>query len=260
MRIPSGQALNIGFDGRNPRAERYLAQVAGQRIVEIVADTRAVIQAALTQGQIGGKGAKQVALDLVGRVIDGKRQGGLIGLNSQQAQWVNGRFDQATQRIIPGMRQELSDPALMRNYFTRQRRDARFDKIVRKAMEDGKPVSQVDIDRITARYSDRLLQLRGQTIAVTETNAATNAGRIEAMQQLVEREGLRPQQVRKIWATAADERVRASHMALHGDSVGLNEPFANGLMYPGDLSGPASEVIGCRCSFSTRVQWDGFNG
>jgi hypothetical protein len=260
LSLPPGRALNIGFDGRNPRAERYLTQVAGRRIVEIVEETRAIVRGALTQGQIAGKGARSVALDLVGRVTDGRRQGSLIGLNSQQAQWVNGRFDQATQRIIPGMRQELSDPALMRNYFTRQRRDARFDKIVRKALEDGKPVSAVDIDRITTRYSDRLLQLRGQTIAVTETNAATSAGRMEAMQQLVEREGLRPEQVRKVWATASDERVRASHMALHGDSVGLNEAFGNGLQYPGDLSGPPEEVINCRCSFSTRVVWDGFNG
>jgi hypothetical protein len=184
----------------------------------------------------------------VGRVVDGKRQGGLIGLNSQQAQWVQ------------NMRAELSDPAAMKGYFTRQRRDARFDKIVRKALEDGKPVSAADIDRITTRYSDRLLQLRGQTIAVTETNAATSAGRAEAMQQLVEREGLRPEQVRKVWATASDERVRPSHMALHGDSVGLNEAFGNGLQYPGDLSGPPEETVNCRCSFSTRVVWDGFNG
>jgi hypothetical protein len=248
MRIPSGRALNIGFDGRNPRAERYLTQIAGQRIVEIVNETRDIVRGALTQGQIAGKGARQVALDLVGRVVDGKRQGGLIGLNSQQAQWVQ------------NMRAELADPASMARYFTRQRRDARFDKIVRKALEDGKPVSAADIDRITTRYSDRLLQLRGQTIAVTETNAATSAGRMEAMQQLVEREGLRPEQVRKVWATASDERVRASHMALHGDSVGLNEAFGNGLQYPGDLSGPPEEVINCRCSFSTRVVWDGFNG
>jgi hypothetical protein len=248
LRLPPGRALNIGFDGRNPRAERYLTQVAGRRIVEIVEETRGIVRGALTQGQIAGKGARQVALDLVGRVVDGKRQGGLIGLNSQQAQWVQ------------NMRAELADPASMARYFTRQRRDARFDKIVRKAMEDGNPVSAVDIDRITTRYSDRLLQLRGQTIAVTETNAATSAGRVEAMQQLVEREGLRPEQVRKVWATAADERVRASHVALHGDSVGLNEAFGNGLQYPGDLSGPPEEVINCRCSFTTRVQWDGFNG
>jgi hypothetical protein len=184
----------------------------------------------------------------VGRVVDGKRQGGLIGLNSQQAQWVQ------------NMRAELADPARMANYFKRNTRDARFDKTVKKALDEGRAVSAVDIDRITTRYSDRLLQLRGQTIAVTETNAATSAGRMEAMQQLVEREGLRPEQVRKVWATAADERVRPSHMAMHGDSVGLNEAFGNGLQYPGDLSGPADEVIGCRCSFSTRVVWDGFNG
>jgi len=60
---------------------------------------------------------------------------------------------------------ELSDPALMSNYFTRTRRDKRFDGIVRQAMSCGQPVGQLYIDRMAGRYSDRLLALRGETIA-----------------------------------------------------------------------------------------------
>ncbi len=51
----------------------------------------------------------------------------------------------------------------------------------------------------------------------------------------------------KTWLTAGDSDVRGSHQRLNGKTVGINEKFPNGLMYPGDPSGPPSEIIGCRC-------------
>jgi len=64
---------------------------------------------------------------------------------------------------------ELSDPARMSKYFTRTRRDKRFDAIVRRAMSCGQPALHVGIDRIASRYSGRLMALRGETIARTKS-------------------------------------------------------------------------------------------
>ena len=51
-----------------------------------------------------------------------------------------------------------------------------------------------------------------------------------------------------IWATCEDERVRPSHVECGEQGpVQLGKPFSNGLLYPGDPAGPASELIGCRC-------------
>ena len=51
----------------------------------------------------------------------------------------------------------------------------------------------------------------------------------------------------KTWLTAGDADVRQSHKRLHGVTIGINEKFPNGLLYPGDPNGPPAEVIGCRC-------------
>lgn len=48
-----------------------------------------------------------------------------------------------------------------------------------------------------------------------------------------------------------DSRTRPSHVLADGQRVGLTEPFIVGgapLMFPGDPSGPAGEVISCRCT------------
>jgi uncharacterized protein with gpF-like domain len=48
-----------------------------------------------------------------------------------------------------------------------------------------------------------------------------------------------------------DERVRPSHQKMHGQKTGINSawslPGGAKLMFPGDSSGPAGEVINCRC-------------
>ena len=72
---------------------------------------------------------------------------------------------------------EALDPA----YFTRKLRDARFDSMIRRAIEKGEPLNQTDIERILARYSDRLLRFRGEVIARSEALAAFNTGRDLAM-------------------------------------------------------------------------------
>ena len=51
----------------------------------------------------------------------------------------------------------------------------------------------------------------------------------------------------KTWLTAGDSDVRESHRQLNGVTIGINERFANGLLYPGDPNGRPSDIIGCRC-------------
>lgn len=54
--------------------------------------------------------------------------------------------------------------------------------------------------------------------------------------------------VKKQWLAALDSRTRGSHRHLDGETVGLDAEFSNGLKYPGDPDGPASEVYNCRCT------------
>ena len=54
--------------------------------------------------------------------------------------------------------------------------------------------------------------------------------------------------VEKQWLAALDSRTRGSHRHLDGEVVELDAEFSNGLKYPGDPDGLASEVYNCRCT------------
>ena len=59
----------------------------------------------------------------------------------------------------------------------------------------------------------------------------------------------------KQWDATLDDRTRESHIAVDGQIRELDEPFSNGLMFPGDPSGGAAEVINCRCALLQRARW-----
>lgn len=65
----------------------------------------------------------------------------------------------------------------------------------------------------------------------------------------------------KQWDSTLDGRTRPTHVDLDGQIKELDEPFTNGLMYAGDPSGSAGEVINCRCVILQIPRWaidDGF--
>lgn len=53
-------------------------------------------------------------------------------------------------------------------------------------------------------------------------------------------------QVYKRWVTG--DNPRPAHAAMNGEEVPIDEPFSNGLNWPGDDMGPADETCGCNCS------------
>jgi len=249
-RAPVGSRVVQSFGGRNERAERIARDLGSRLVTEVVDDTRVMIAQTIQSGLVSGAGPRRTALDIGGRMVNGTRQGGLVGLTSGQAGYVQ------------NMRGELDNPVGMGNYFSRTRRDKRFDGIVRRAIADGKPVAQADIDRMAGRYSDRLLALRGETIARTETLKALNAGRQEALDQLIENPNndVQAQDVVRAWDSTGDARTRETHAAADGQVVAQGEPFTVGgasLMYPGDTSmgAPAEETINCRCYQDIRIDF-----
>lgn len=84
-------------------------------------------------------------------------------------------------------------------------------------------------------------------IARTETTRVMGQARDETLQELVN-EGV---EVMKVWVSTNDSRTRDTHQGLQGQKVEFNKNFSNGLKYPGDQSGSASEVINCRCTMTS---------
>lgn len=89
-------------------------------------------------------------------------------------------------------------------------------------------------------------QARARTIARTEINSAYNNGRRLAADALGEYGPLE-----KVWIAVTDARTRDSHRLLDNVVIPWSEMFqaADGpLIAPGDPTGPASEVVNCRCN------------
>lgn len=246
LRDPDGSSAIIRFDARNLRAETWLRDNSTDLVTRIVEDQRTAIRAALNQGMIAGKNPRSTALDIVGRIdrATGRRQGGIIGLTEAQTRYVAN----ARQELLDGTEDSL------RAYLARNRRDKRFDRAVLQAIKDGKPLPSELVDRMTQRYSDSLLQLRGEMLARTESMHAIHAGQNEAYQQAIDRGSLRAEAVTRIWRVGpATPNARDGHQAMSGQRVGMGEAFVtpsgNRMLYPCDtsLGAPASEIVGCRC-------------
>lgn len=61
--------------------------------------------------------------------------------------------------------------------------------------------------------------------------------------------------IMKQWDSTLDSKTRPSHQLVDGELVEVEEPFSNGLMYPGDPDGMAKEVVNCRCALLQRAKW-----
>lgn len=59
----------------------------------------------------------------------------------------------------------------------------------------------------------------------------------------------------KQWNATLDGKTRSSHQKLDKEWRELDEPFSNGLMYPGDPNGRAAEVCNCRCGVDDVPRW-----
>jgi hypothetical protein len=222
-RAPIASRVVQSFGGRNERAERIALDLGSKLVTEVLDDTRVMIAQTIRAGLEAGAGPLRTALDIGGRVVNGKRQGGLVGLDSRRAGWVQ-------------------------NYRA-------------KLLAEGRPQSQ--IDRMAQQYSNKLLRQRGETIARTETLKALNAGRQEALDQLIENPNndVQAEDVVRAWDSAGDGKTRPTHVAADlQDPVPQGQPFIVGgysLMYPGDtsLGAPAEEVINCRCYVDVRIDF-----
>lgn len=247
LRDPDGSQFVVRWDARNVRAESWVRNHSSTLITRITEDQRASVSTALAESMVAGRNPRATALDIIGRInrVTGRREGGIVGLTSQQAGFVSNALAELSS----------TDPDVMARYFTRMRRDKRFDAAVRQAIAEGRAVPADLRARIVGRYSDRLLQLRGETIARTETMAALNQSGVEAMRQAVDSGAVKADTVTKTWHTARDPRVRDSHAEIDRQSVGLDGLFGNGLQYPGDPAGGAAETANCRCWMETKIDF-----
>jgi len=114
----------------------------------------------------------------------------------------------------------------------------KLSKTLTEGITEGEGIPKLR-DRVSSVMTEAKTS-RAELIARTETASTVNFGNIETMVS----GGVK----KHTWLTAIDGRERPSHAAINGETVNIGEPFRNGLLYPGDPNGDASEVCNCRCT------------
>jgi hypothetical protein len=252
--VPQVGAVVFRFNVRDPKAEQWLLNRSSDLVTEMLDGQREVIQASLARGMILGNNPRTTALDLVGRInpMTKTRTGGVVGLTTQQQQWVYNAADELRNL----------DP----NYFSRALRDKRFDSMIKKAIESGEPLSQANIDKAVTQMQNRALRYRGETIARNESLNALRAGQHASIEQAVELGEVESRDVLKFWDASGDSRTREDHVEMerkYADGIPIDEPFVfpdgTEAMFPGDSSLGANPemVISCRCVSRTEISFLG---
>lgn len=118
-----------------------------------------------------------------------------------------------------------------------------------EGFEAGESVDKL-ADRVNDVMGDRI-RSSAETIARTESNIAHSNADLLGWKQSGVVGGKR-------WLSALDDRTRESHVAAHGQIVGLDDDFTvggNRMQAPG-IGGPASEVVNCRCTMTAVLDID----
>jgi hypothetical protein len=225
--------ITMALDAGSPKvrafSQAYRVKLAGDMADEQLATVQSVLQDATLQGQ---------APEVTARIL---RQ--TIGLTPYQAS-----------HVVSFRRQlETLDP----NVLDRALRDRRYDATVNRAILEGNPLNDGQVDAMTAAYHRRYLAYRAMTIARTEGLRAANNGHAVAIEGFTdEHPGF---SVIKTWMATEDDRTRPDHRSLHGQQVvGLHTPFVvpeNGdtLLWPHDPEAPLRQQVNCRCTFTTSL-------
>ncbi len=101
-----------------------------------------------------------------------------------------------------------------------------------------------ETSRLVARavYGEEKVDARSTAIARTEAAGALSQGSWDQAKEMGDL------YQSKEWLAFSDAETRETHTACMAQGrIAIDSPFTNGLMYPLDPSGSASEVINCRC-------------
>lgn len=246
----TGAKVVLRFGTRGTDGEKLLRDHSSQLITNVTEEAKQIAREVFSTGLGKGTNPTQTARELIGTVnrVTGKREGGVIGLSAPQASYVSNPAGGAA-----GARQQLEsgDPALLRKYLTRQRRDKRFDRTVMKAVREGKPIPQATIEKMLTGYSNKLMALRGDAIGLNETLSSMAIARDDAWKQQIDDGKMDAAYVTKTWHHNASEHPRLQHIMMDGKTVNYGDDFVlpdgTRMKHPHDPEAGPGQNIFCHC-------------
>jgi uncharacterized protein with gpF-like domain len=116
-------------------------------------------------------------------------------------------------------------------------------RVLEKATAEGWSNDQIVSEILTSPEAREQVRNRARKIVRTETVRAANYGVLIGADKY-------EYEVEKEWLSVNDSRTRTSHRhgsGVDGERRSPDGRFSNGLRFPGDPDGAASETINCRC-------------
>jgi hypothetical protein len=227
--ISSWVSGDVAFDMTNRWAVSRTTQNSLRLIRDVTQEQRQTIRDALADAVEQGLNPRQAAVMLRDS----------IGLTPAQQEYVS------------NYRQSLQDGSARALDY--ELRDRRYDAATRRG-----DLTDSQIETMTSRYQQRLLNYRAEVIARTESMRAVHEGATDMWRQATASGDVDSDSVVRTWRTSHDGRVRASHRAMDGQQASLGDAFRTGdgveLEYPGDPDAPPEESIQCRCVVVTRIR------
>lgn len=231
--MPLRAGVAISFDPTNPEAAALMRSNSLSLVQGLTEQQAAATRASLAESLDTGQG-----FSAAGRALRNS-----IGLTEAQI------------RAVANYRRLLQTGSSLA--LDRQNRDMRFDPSVERAIDTGEPLSAEKIDRMVERYRMNTLATRATTIARTESVRMLSQAQQQAIRQTMATANVSRDDIEQTWNAVDDARTRFTHRILDGQVRRLGEPFRSVsgalLMYPGDPSAPAEEVINCRCHLGFRI-------
>ena len=262
LRQPVLRGTAFRFNNLNPRLISWLQTYSLNLIREMTNSTREGVRTVLTAGMAEGAGPRDVARDVkqvVGltdrqaqAVVNFRRSLESFHERRSAAAWgLGNKIDRA-----PGGAQVFKpddDGTPMDGIDERRLRDFRYDQMLRRAMQQGKPLSQAQIDKMVDAYRRKYLKHRAETIARTEALRTTNVGVQDAWRQAIEQGKVSEELVRRKWVVASDERLCEFCAPIPGLNPKLGVPFQQPFETPKGPTMLPPLHPNCRCTVFIRV-------
>lgn len=243
-RIMQDNAIAFAFDPTHPRAAEIMRRERLGFIKQVTDWQLESVRSAIAEGFDQGAGAAAKA----------RRIKEAIGLTRHQLAAVDNYREMLRSGSAEALDRELRD----RRFDGRVDQAAiRYDPKTRSYNRRGKPLTADEVNRMVARYHERFIASRAETIARTESTRATSMAREETFRQLADQPRIGHNRIVRVWNSTLDGRVRDFHATMHGQQKPIGQAFIDGkgnrLMFPGDPSAPAETVINCRCVLTLQL-------
>jgi len=215
---PALRRINIRFDDLDPRVLEAVRTIETGSFAYYQGQVGDALRQAAERGLAAGVGPRKVAQGLVDT----------LGLTPHQ-EGVIANFEDA-------LRSGNYTKAL--GYELRQKA---FDGALKRAREAGKPLTEGQIEQMTAGYRRRYKAFNAETQARTVALESQRIGGQLAWREAADELG--PEyQVVKVWNATLDARTRDEHRIMNKSRAPLDVPYRNGDRWPGE-----SSPWNCRC-------------